>query len=154
MPDGRHVVSGSMDYTLKVWDLETGREVHTLAGHESWVQAVAVTPDGQYAVSGSRDYTLKVWDLQTGREMRTLAGHRDHVLAVAVMPDGRYAISGSDDRTLKVWNLKAGQELATVALDGASYCIAVAPNGFTILAGDWATNVYCLQYVEGNKKTT
>ena len=73
--DGRRAVSASEDNTLKVWDLETGQELRTLAGHSDSVNGVAVTADGRRAVSASRDKTLKVWDLETGQELRTLAGH-------------------------------------------------------------------------------
>ena len=74
-PDGRRAVSASWDNTLKVWDLESGRELRTLEGHSGHVNGVAVTPDGRRAVSASEDNTLKVWDLDTGRELRTLEGH-------------------------------------------------------------------------------
>jgi WD40 repeat protein len=113
-----------------------------------------MTPDGRYAISASRDRTLKVWELETGREVRTLAGHAAGVRAVAVIPDGRVAISASEDRTLKMWELETGRELATAALEGGLQCITVVPDGVTILAGDGVGNVYCLQYVEGNKETT
>jgi WD40 repeat protein len=62
-PDGRHVVSGSYDKTLRVWDLATGQTKMTLRGHTSDVEAVAVTPDGRHVVSVSNDETLRVWDL-------------------------------------------------------------------------------------------
>jgi len=153
-PDGQYAISASFDHTLKMWELETGREVHTLAGHKDEVLAVAVTPDGRYAISASGDCTLKVWEIETGREVRTLAGHKSGVCAVAVTPDGRYAISASFDRRLKVWELETGRELATAALEGMVCCVAIAPDGVTVLAGDGAGNVYCLQYVEGNKQTT
>jgi len=42
------------DKTLKVWDLERGKELQTLAGHSHGVNGVAVTPDGKRAVSASR----------------------------------------------------------------------------------------------------
>jgi WD40 repeat protein len=150
-PDGRYAISGSYDHTLKVWDLDTGREARTLAGHERPVHAVAVTPDGRYAISSSEHSPLKVWDLQTGREAGTLAGHERLVNAVAVTPDGRTAISASHDRTLKVWELKTGRELATAALECGLQCIVVAPDGVTILAGDRAGNIYCLKYVGGEQ---
>ena len=79
---------------------------------------------------------------------RTLAGHEDWVLAVAVTPDGRRAISASSDRTLKVWDLATGQEMATIALEGSLPCVAIAPDGVTIVTGDGAGNIYCLRYVE------
>ncbi len=86
-PDGLHVVSGSDDNTLRVWDLAMGETKTTHQGHTSFVKAVAVTPDGRRVVSGSADNTLRVWDLATG-ESKTLQGHTSFVNAVAVIPDG------------------------------------------------------------------
>jgi WD40 repeat protein len=114
--DGRLAVSACYD-KVKVWDLETGRELYTLEGHASWaglVRGVAVSPDGQRAASASYDKTLKVWDLETGRELRTLEGHSEWVLGVAVSPDGQRAASASRDKTLKVWDLKTWRDLRTL----------------------------------------
>ena len=110
-PDGQQIVSGSDDFTLKVWDLQTGREVRTLIGHTDKVNAVVITPDGQQVVSGSDDFTLKVWDLPTGRELRTLICHMSWINTVVVTSDGQQVVSGSHDRTLKVWDLETGREL-------------------------------------------
>ena len=63
--DGRRTVSASGDHTLKVWDVETGRELRTLQGHPDDVNGVALSGDGRRAVSASAD-TLKVWDVETG----------------------------------------------------------------------------------------
>ena len=112
-PDGKLAVSGSWDNTLKLWDLETGQEIHTCAGHSSSVDAVAITPDGSRAISGSRDETLKLWDLDTGREIRTFTGHGDWVNAVAITPDGSKAISGSKDNILKLWDLELSRKICT-----------------------------------------
>ncbi|MDB9315029.1 hypothetical protein PN462_18085, partial [Spirulina sp. CS-785/01] len=84
-PEGQ-VISGSDDNTLKVWDMQTGKELRTLTGHSHWITAVAVTPEGQ-VISGSRDKTLKVWDSPTGKELRTLTGHSHWITAVAVTPE-------------------------------------------------------------------
>ena len=79
--DGRLAVSASEDQTLKVWEVESGRELRTLTGHNDCVNGVAVSGDGRLAVSASLDQTLKVWDVESGRELRTLHGHADAVLA-------------------------------------------------------------------------
>jgi hypothetical protein len=129
-PDGQRAVSASWDNTLKVWHLETGRELQTLKGHSGPVSGVALSPDGQRAVSASSDHTLKVWDLETGRELRSLEGHSDRVNGVAVSPDGRRAVSASSDHTLKVWDLETGRELRS--LEGHSdrvNGVAVSPDG-------------------------
>jgi WD40 repeat protein len=62
-PDGRRVISGSQDKTLKVWDIEEAREIAAPKGHTDFVTSVA--PDGRRAISGSDDHTLKVWDLES-----------------------------------------------------------------------------------------
>jgi WD40 repeat protein len=87
------MVSGSSDYTLKVWDLATGAELRTLSGHKGSVRAVAVTPDGRRVVSGSWDHTLKVWDLATGAELATMILDAP-LLSVALTPDGATIIAG------------------------------------------------------------
>ena len=69
--EGKRAVSASVDQTLKVWDLESGRKLRTLEGHSGVVAAVAVTGDGKRAVSASLDKTLKVWDLESGRILAT-----------------------------------------------------------------------------------
>jgi len=82
-PDGRHVVSASVDRTLKVWELGSGRAVATLAGHTAVATACAMTPDGRHVVSASYDQTLKVWDLATYNCRITHRGDARY-LAVAV----------------------------------------------------------------------
>jgi WD40 repeat protein len=70
-PDGRYVLSGSFDKTVKLWEISTGREIRTFKGHSNLVHSVAFSPDGRRAVSGSQDETLKLWDVETGREVWT-----------------------------------------------------------------------------------
>jgi WD40 repeat protein len=76
-PDGRRVISGSQDSTLRVWDLADDRCVATLKGHTASVRGVAVHPDGRRAISGSQDGTLRVWDLEGGRCLAKLQAAAD-----------------------------------------------------------------------------
>lgn len=71
-PDGQVAVSGSMDKTVGVWELQTGRCLAILEGHTTGVWVVTVTADGHTVASGSTDSTVRVWDVQTGRCLGTL----------------------------------------------------------------------------------
>ena len=82
-----------IDNTLKLWDLESGRCIHTLEGHTQEVTVVAVTPDGRQAVSGSDDTTLRVWDLGTGRELAAFTADAE-ITCCAVAQDGHTIIAG------------------------------------------------------------
>ena len=113
-PDGRWVVSGSEDKTLKLWDVASGREVRTFDGHRREVTSVAFSPHGQSVLSGSCDGTVKLWDVASGREIRTFKGkgYAVSVHSVAFSPDGRYALSG-EVRKLKLWDVSSGREIRT-----------------------------------------
>jgi WD40 repeat protein len=60
-PDGGRIASGAEDNTIKIWDAESGRELHTLKGHTNVVAFVAYSPDGHRIASGSVDNTIKIW---------------------------------------------------------------------------------------------
>jgi WD40 repeat protein len=128
--DGKRAVSASWDKTVKVWDLDTGRELRSLEGHADGVEGVAITGEGRLVVSASSDGTLKVWDPDTGRVVRTLKGHSGAVRGVGVTADGRRAVSASNDRTLKVWDLKTGRVLHSLEghADGVED-VAITPDG-------------------------
>jgi len=104
-PNSRYVASGSKyrDKTIRVWDVESGKEVMVLRGHKSYVWSVAWSPDGRYIASGSNDETIRVWDVESGKEVMVLGGHEDVISSVAWSPDGRYIASGSDDETIRIW---------------------------------------------------
>jgi WD40 repeat protein len=135
-PDGRHIVSGSADATLKVWDAATGQGLLTLKGHTFLVTSVAYSPDGRRIVSGSWDKKLKVWNAGTGQDLLTLKGHRNSVSSVAYSPDGRRIVSGSEDQTLKVWDAATGRDLLTLKghQDGVN-SVGYSPDGRRIVSG-------------------
>jgi WD40 repeat protein len=65
-PDGKHLISGADDQTVKIWELETGRLIRTLQGHSDAISSVAISPDGKKIASSSDDKTVKLWDFETG----------------------------------------------------------------------------------------
>ena len=134
--DGRFIVSGSDDNTIKVWNIQERREECTFTGHTSDVSSVAVSADGRFIVSGSEDNTIKVWNIQERREECTFTGHTNYVLSVAVSADGRFIVSGSDDNTIKVWNIQERREECTfTGHTNVVLSVAVSADGRFIVSG-------------------
>lgn len=98
------LITGSYDRTVRVWNLETGVELHRLKGHTRAVRALQF--DEVKLITGSMDNTLKVWDWRRGKCIRTLTGHTEGVVCLNF--DSNVLASGSVDATIKVWNLRTG----------------------------------------------
>jgi WD40 repeat protein len=129
-PDYRVLASnGYFDYTVKLWDVATRREIRALAnkkteGLQEKVQAIAFSPNGKsLAVSEvGFDPKLKqyaynrtnVWDVETGEKRFTVNGHKFDIDAVLFTPDSRYVVSGSADGTIKFWDADTGRESRTL----------------------------------------
>jgi WD40 repeat protein len=132
-PDGKRVVTTSLDKTVKVWDLANGVELLSLGGHSGPAYAVTFSPDGRRLATASADNTAKVWDSTTGEDLLTLRGHSDVVWSVAFSPDGQRIATASQDKTAKVWDSSSGKELLT--LRGPAYSaysinsVAFSPDG-------------------------
>ncbi len=108
-PDGRYALFASSDKTVRLHDVEAGRDLRRFIGHTGSVWCVAFSPDGKRALSGSADATVRLWDVETGREIKRLSGHEALVTTVAFAPDGRKALSGGYDHTVILWDLDNGR---------------------------------------------
>ncbi len=111
-----HLISGSGDKTIKIWDPNDGRYLRTLTGHNNIVYSLVM--HNGHLISGSGDKTIKIWDPNDGRCLRTLTGHNDSVYSL-VMHNG-HLISGSGDSTIKVWDPNDGRCLRTLTCHNAS----------------------------------
>ncbi|MCT7954233.1 protein kinase domain-containing protein [Laspinema palackyanum] len=143
-PDGQTLVSGSLDETIKIWNLATGNLIRTLAGHSRGVSSIKISPDGQTLVSCGRDNcgrgNIKIWNLTTGNLIRTLAGHSLWVSSVAISPDGQTLVSCGGDKDIKIWNLATGNLISTLAVYSPFLAsVKISPDGQTLVSHGGST---------------
>jgi WD40 repeat protein len=77
-PDGILLLSGGVDQTVRLWDIDSGQCLAVLKGHESRVRSVAFSPDGKFFLSGGDDGAMKLWDSQSLQCIRTFIGERPY----------------------------------------------------------------------------
>src|SRR5919202_3119563 len=141
-PDGKKVASCSgvihwvnwfgKDDTVRIWDIDSRKLIHSLIGHSWWVYSVAFSPDGQTLATGAMDKTVKLWDAQTGQEKRTLE-HPSLIQSVTFSPDGHTLASSCGNGDIKLWDVDTWREKYT--LKGHSTytnSIAISPDGQTL----------------------
>ncbi len=132
-PDGRLVVSGSAretdgEYSIRLWETDTGKELQRFVGHTDVVRSVAFSPDGQRIVSGSWDKTIRIWDVTTGKTLRVLKGHTRAVTGGIFTGDGQHIFSSAIDNTARMWDAKTGRELKSFDTGLEIHCIALTAN--------------------------
>jgi RNA polymerase sigma factor (sigma-70 family) len=115
-PDGKTVAAVTYDnvvrgnssswenWTLRLWEVVTGREVLTIPTKDSLVGSMAFSGDGRFLASGCAE-AIRVWDVGTGEEVLRLRGHRARVHSLCFAPDGRTLASGLSDSTVLVWDV-------------------------------------------------
>ncbi|MDH6057427.1 WD40 repeat domain-containing protein [Umezakia ovalisporum] len=145
------LVSGSVDKTINVWDLETGKQIRTLTGHEGEISSIAISPDSQLLAVGSCEHprsNVKVWNLKTGKLLHTLLGHQKPVNVVAISPDGQILASGS--HKIKIWHLYTGHghphcalgnRICTLWHSFAVYAVAMNQDGTILASGSADTKI-------------
>jgi WD40 repeat protein len=137
-PDGKRILTASVDHTARVWDAVTGHLLATLTGHTGPVNAAAFSPDGKHLVTASDDGTARVWDAVTGHQLATLAGPNAEVRKAAFSPDGKHILTTGADNSARVWDAETGLLRAT--LSGHTrvvYAATFSPDGKRIVTASW-----------------
>lgn len=128
-PDGAYAASGSDDRRVHLWEVRTGREVHTLFGHRGYVGSLAFSPDGKRLASGGADQTVRLWDTAMGKQLRCWKGHEGAVGLVAFHRDGKTLVSAGRD-AIRRWDVETGKPLGSSPLPAGNIRILdLAPDG-------------------------
>ncbi|KAG2364198.1 WD40-repeat-containing domain protein [Suillus spraguei] len=160
--DGRRVVTGSHDKTLRILDVrQTGKMVgDPFKGHTNRVRSVAISPDDGRIASGGDDATVIIWDTESKQMVfDPLVKHTEKVNSVCFSPDGRKVASGSHDSTVVIWDAETGAVLAILDVTSQHrrktvhvWSVSFSPDGLKLASGSsdhtirvWRTvNAECL----------
>lgn len=132
--NGRFLISGSNDTTIKVWDVATGALIRTLSGHIDTVSTVAWIPNSMNIVSGSWDSTIKIWDATTGLCSVSINASTGFIHTISVSPDGKYILSADADYNLSMWDSSNLKNIRITPLESNIFALAYSPDGKTIAA--------------------
>jgi WD40 repeat protein len=157
--DGRMLVSGSVDRSSRVWDVDTGRELLALVGHAGEVNDVDFMLGTGAAVTVAKGGALRVWLLDVSKDL-LLITPSSHVTAISLTPDSQGIVAGGADGSLSLLDSHTGKALQTFAGNrGQINAVSVSPDGKTAISGGADTLVHVwemgsgreIRFLEGHK---
>src|SRR5262245_21172200 len=129
-PDGKKLAT-IISRTLKLWDLETGKELIVPKVRAGMIMSVAFSPDGTRLATASV-FSAQVWDAISGQELTAFPRVTTRA-PVAFSPDGTRLLSGANANTAKLWDAVTGREVTTFAGHARVVtCVAFSPDGKNI----------------------
>jgi WD40 repeat protein len=159
-PDRRRIVTGSLDKTLRLWDLKDGVVLKKMEGHRGGVRAVAVSQDGQFIASGDDKGGLIAWDGRTGELTKVIEAHSDEIRSLDFSPDSEVLAStgSTSDKSTKMWSTETWQpEGKPIYTLHDVYCARYSPSGeLLVITTTFGATIYdpftsdCVAFFSGD----
>jgi len=150
-PDGRHMLSGSQDKLLLLWEVfGECKNTLTFRGHQNAVLEVHWATSGEHVYSASADKTVMLWDAASGARVRTYKGHT--ALVNSCCPSGNHVMaSASDDSTARVWDDRTRTCQRVIRHPYPCTAVSVGATGNQLFTGclDGIIRAYDLRKTEG-----
>ena len=132
LPGGRRVVTASRDRTVRVWNLENGRQEGTSMEHESEIYGLSATRDGTNIVSGDEVGRIKVWDVESHELVKEWT-HSKNYPRIAISPDDRLIAVGIS--SVAIYTLEGRLVKHSIEVGGAIWSMCFSPDGKRLACG-------------------
>jgi len=134
-PDGQEVASGGTNGIVKIWDANSGQQLHHMdMQHLHWVQSLVFSPDGKWLASAGDFDGIAIWEIPSQRLEKRFQGDED-ILSIAFSPDGQLFASASSQGVVKVYDGLNNRVLVQMLHDEAVRTIAFSPDGRWFASG-------------------
>ena len=115
-PDEKLIATWTIaDYQARVFDVETGMEIHVFSMENNFAPALAFSPDSRILFTGGNVIST-LWDLRSGKQLHQIVGPRDAIISSAFSHDGRYVVTASANDTMDIWDSQTGQAVRHITL--------------------------------------
>uniref|UniRef100_L7M4S6 Putative p21-activated protein kinase-interacting protein n=1 Tax=Rhipicephalus pulchellus TaxID=72859 RepID=L7M4S6_RHIPC len=131
---GKFVASGSVDETIRLFNMRSRSEMGSLMQHEGTINSLQMYKSS-HLFSASDDTTVCVWSTGSWQCLKTLRGHKAEVLSLAVHPSGKLLLSVSKDKTLRTWNLVKGRNAYITNIKAVAEFVQWSPDGAYFVIG-------------------
>ncbi|NXA89204.1 WDR61 protein, partial [Melanocharis versteri] len=111
---GAIAASSSLDAHIRLWDLETGKQIKSIDAGPVDAWSLAFSPDSQYLATGSHVGKVNIFGVETGKKEYSLDTRGKFILSIAYSPDGKYLASGAIDGIINIFDIATGKLLHTL----------------------------------------
>ncbi|HEY1786352.1 MAG TPA: hypothetical protein VGG30_12410 [Pirellulales bacterium] len=154
--DGKTLITGGVDRTIRVWNLETKQQTDWLQEPQDEADlslALAYAPDGASAAAGLADGRIRIVRLSPSGSSDCWQAHGDAAAAVAYAPDGRLLASGGYENDVKLWNPTNGDLMQTLrGHQGWNVALAFSPDGRTLASGGYDRAIILWNVADGKQR--
>ena len=106
-PNGEKIVTSSWDHIVRVWDMDSGKQLQEFKLHDAAVTSVTYSADGNFLATSLMDQTVLIIDPITGNIVKKIGGYNGSVNSVSFSPDGLFLLTASNDSTVRLTPLKS-----------------------------------------------